>query len=278
MLDWLDALTALLAGALDSPWLWLVVFLVSGLDALLPFMPSETSVITVAVLLGPDLGGLAALAGVAAAGALAGDVLGHCLARVAGPRALRGLQRNDKGRRHYEWAKERLHRHAGVLVVAGRYVPGGRVAVALATGSLRFPLGRFVVLDAVGVSVWAVYAVAIGRLGAAGFADRPAQGLLAAFGIGLATVGVAELVRRLFAHRARDRARARTDAARRTVAVTSDNGYPCSNASTSSRSDVPTARESSPGSPRSSPRSAGGSSRRPTTPTRTPGGSSPDRS
>ncbi|HEY0495636.1 MAG TPA: DedA family protein, partial [Kutzneria sp.] len=28
-----------------SPWLWVAVFLIAGLDALLPFMPSETTVV-----------------------------------------------------------------------------------------------------------------------------------------------------------------------------------------------------------------------------------------
>ncbi|MFD2397543.1 DedA family protein [Prauserella oleivorans] len=139
MFELLHDLTAVLQSQLDSPWLWLVVFVVAGLDALLPFMPSETTVITVAVLLGPDVGGLALLTVVAAVGALAGDCFGHGIARGAGPRTLTRLQRTERGRRRYAWAREQLDRHGAVLVIAGRYVPGGRVASALATGSLRYP-------------------------------------------------------------------------------------------------------------------------------------------
>ncbi|NIJ14718.1 membrane protein DedA with SNARE-associated domain [Saccharomonospora amisosensis] len=201
MLELLNEFAALLRGALDSPWLWLLIFAVAGLDALLPFMPSESSVMAVAVLLGPDFPALAALTAVAACGALAGDLLGHGVGRLAGPRTLRRLHRNEKGRRTYEWARRKVYRHATLLVVAGRYVPGGRVASALATGSLRFPLARFAALDAVGVTIWAVYAVAVGYAGAAGFADDPAKGLLVAFGLGLLVLGCVELGRRIVSRR-----------------------------------------------------------------------------
>nr|WP_019819035.1 hypothetical protein [Saccharomonospora saliphila] len=75
--DWLDAVATMLDAATGTPWLWLAVFGLSALDALLPFMPSESSVVAVAVLLGDDLPALATLAAVAAAGALAGDTPGR---------------------------------------------------------------------------------------------------------------------------------------------------------------------------------------------------------
>ncbi|MDC7339355.1 VTT domain-containing protein [Streptomyces lydicus] len=150
MFDELDQLAGPLQGLLGSPWLWLVVLLVSGLDALLPFMPSETTVLLVAVLIGPDLPLLALLAGVAAAGALAGDCLGYAVGRYAGPRATARLLRGERGRARHLRARAAVERHAALLVIAGRFVPGGRVVSALSTGSVRFPLRRFVLLDAVG--------------------------------------------------------------------------------------------------------------------------------
>ncbi|WP_307849484.1 DedA family protein [Qaidamihabitans albus] len=203
MFEVLTDLTELLRGTLGSPWLWVVVFVVSGLDALLPFMPSETTVVTVAVLLGPDPGGLVLLAVLAAAGALAGDCLGHGIGRMAGPRTLRRWQRDERSRRRYEWARSRVHRHATVLIIAGRYLPGGRVASALATGSMRYPAGRFAALDAVGVGIWATYSVAIGHFSGARFAGEPVKGLLLAFALGLLVLGCVETGRRLLARPAR---------------------------------------------------------------------------
>ncbi|GAB7033941.1 VTT domain-containing protein [Streptomyces sp. NPDC021749] len=188
-LDHLDELARTLQGLLGSPWLWLVVLLVSGLDALLPFMPSETTVVLVAVLIGPDLPLLALLAGVAAAGALAGDCLGHAVGRYAGPRALARLLRGERGRARYARARARVERHAALLVIAGRFLPGGRVVAALSTGSVRYPLRRFVLLDAVGAGLWALCSAALGGLGGTALAGSPARGMLLASAAGLLMAG-----------------------------------------------------------------------------------------
>lgn len=192
-----EQVTEVLKGLLGSPWLWVVVFAMAGLDALLPFMPSETTVLIVAVLVGPDPARLLLLVALAATGALAGDCLGYAIGRGAGPHVIAWLQRGPSGRRRYDWARTKVDEHATLLIVAGRYLPGGRVASALATGSLHFPLRRFIPLDALGAALWAVYAVLIGFVGGAGFADEPAKGLLLSFGLGLALVGAIEFGRRL---------------------------------------------------------------------------------
>ncbi len=196
-MELLGQVTELLRGALGSPWLWVVVFAVSGLDALLPFMPSETTVVTVAVLLGPDPAQLTALAAVAAGGAWAGDCLGYAVGRSAGPRAVAWLQRGPEGQRRYGWARDQVRRNGGLLIIAARYLPGGRVASSLANGSLGYPLPRFVVLDLAGAAIWAVYSVLIGLAGGAAFADEPGKGLLLSFSLGLGLVFAIEAGRRL---------------------------------------------------------------------------------
>ncbi|UQA95863.1 DedA family protein [Streptomyces halobius] len=202
MFERLDRLAEPLLGLLDSPWLWLIVLLVSGLDALLPFMPSESTVVLVAVLIGPDLPLLALLTGVAAAGALAGDCLGYAIGRYAGPRAVARLVRGERGRARYARARARVEQHAALLIVAGRFLPGGRVVSALSTGSVRYPLRRFVVLDAAGASLWALFSSALGGFGGAALTDSPAKGLLLATGIGLVVAGgVAALHRRVVPER-----------------------------------------------------------------------------
>ncbi|SDZ47509.1 membrane protein DedA, SNARE-associated domain [Amycolatopsis xylanica] len=193
----LEQVTGVLRDTVGSPWLWVIVFAVAGLDALLPFMPSETTVVTVAVLFGPDPGKLLALAITATVGAWAGDCLGYTVGRQAGPKAIARLQRGPSGRQRYEWAKAKVDRHATMLIIAARYLPGGRVASALATGSLGYPFREFVVKDALGAGLWAVYSVLIGLAGGAAFADEPAKGLLLSFGLGLALVAAIESGRRL---------------------------------------------------------------------------------
>lgn len=214
-MELLEYVTELLRGTLGSPWLWVIVFLVSGLDALLPFMPSETTVITVAVLTVPDLPQLTMLAVVAALGAWLGDCLGYSVGRGAGPRALARLQRGPEGVRRYEWAKIQVERNAVLLILAARYLPGGRVASGLANGSMGYPPRKFVPLDALGASVWAVYSVLIGLVGGATFVDEPEKGLLLSFTLGLLLVGAIEIGRRV---------RVRILTRRGAKAATGDNG------------------------------------------------------
>ncbi|MEV6441900.1 VTT domain-containing protein [Amycolatopsis sp. NPDC051716] len=208
-MELLGQVTELLREALGSPWLWVLVFAVSGLDALLPFMPSETTVVTVAVLFGPDPAHLTLLAAVAAAGAWAGDCLGYAVGRAAGPQAIARLQRGPEGRRRHDWALDQVRRHGGLLIIAARYLPGGRVASALANGSLGYPVPKFVALDAAGAAIWAVYSVLIGFAGGAAFADEPGKGLLLSFSLGLGLVFAIEAGRRLRSAHARSDRRPR---------------------------------------------------------------------
>lgn len=196
-MELLNEVTDLLRGALDSPWLWLALFLVAGLDALFPFMPSETAVVTVAVLLGQDPPRLALLAVVAAVGAFAGDCASYWIGRTAGERVLTSMRRGEKTRQRYAWAKARVDEHAPLLIVGARYLPGGRVASGLATGSLHFPWRRFAVYDLCGAGIWAVYSTVVGWVGGAGFADEPAKGLVLAGVLALAMLAAFEGARRL---------------------------------------------------------------------------------
>lgn len=119
-----------------SPYLWAAVFVIAALDALLPFMPSETTVVLVGVLIAPSSLGLAELVLTAAAGAFAGDSLAYLLGRTSGPRVLARLRRRERGIRAQEWAQRQLERRGRLLIVFARYVPGGRAAT-LATGLPR---------------------------------------------------------------------------------------------------------------------------------------------
>ncbi|MFC7307972.1 DedA family protein [Streptomyces monticola] len=196
MAEWLERYVALLQNLLDSPWIWLLIFATAALDALLPFMPSETTVVMAAVLIGADPGRLVLLTVLAAAGALAGDLGGYAIGRRAGPRIIALLLRGARGRRRHQWARTAVARHAPLLIMAGRYVPGGRVVTGLTTGGLRYPVRRFLLYDAIGASIWAVLSVTIGWLGGAAFAGRPVYGLLVSLGAVTLLTAAVECARR----------------------------------------------------------------------------------
>jgi membrane-associated protein len=200
MVELLNGIIEVLRGTLDSPWLWLIVFAVAALDAILPFMPSETTVVTVAVLLGPDLPKLTLLTLVATGGAVVGDCVSHEIGRRAGP-AILGflLGRTGRGGRtaRYDWARAQVNRHRVLLIVAGRYLPGGRVASGLATGGMGVSRLEFAALDLLGASIWAVYSVCVGCVGGTSFTGEPGKGLLLSFAIGLLLVLIIGVVGRL---------------------------------------------------------------------------------
>lgn len=203
----LASLFDVLRHSVDSPLLWLVVFVVTAANAIVPFAPSRTMVLSVAVLVRPYPGLLALLVVLAAGGALAGDCLGYWIGARAGSRILNRLRRGERSRRLHSRAQRATHRSIGLLIVAGRNLPGGRTTGALAPGSLGFPFRRFVALDALGASIWAVYCVVVGVLGGAGFIGHPLIGLLVGSAIAAAVSGAIELARRAWPAPAEPRSR-----------------------------------------------------------------------
>lgn len=199
MLELLDRFVALLQSTVDSPWLWLIVFLVTMLDALVPFSPSETTLVTVAVLVTPQPELLVVLVVVAAVGAFCGDVASHAMGRFAGPGLIARFSRGEKGRERVEWAREKVLQHAALLILVARYLPGGRFASGIATGGIRYPWRKFLVLDGIGTTLWAIYGALVGYIGGRQFADSPGKGLLLAFALALVGVAVVEVARRAWA-------------------------------------------------------------------------------
>jgi membrane-associated protein len=196
MLEVLSRMTDFLHGLLPSPWLWAVVFVVSALDALLPFMPSDTTVIVVGVLVIDAPIRLVVLVVVAAVGAFAGDLLGYVIGRRSHG-VLSRLTRTENGRRRYRWVLMQLRRHGTLLILLARYIPGGRAATMLTAGVTRYPTRKFLLTEAVATVIWAAFFAVIGFVGGESFEDHPARGLLLAFAIALGLALLVELGRRL---------------------------------------------------------------------------------
>jgi len=194
--------------ALDigSPVSYLVAVLLPALDALLPWLPSETVIIALgAVTAGsvdPRIGLLVALAAV---GAWLGDNAAYLVGKRFGPAVDRRLFAGEKGAHRRAWAQRSLDRYGIRLIIACRFIPGGRTAVTLTCGLVGFPRRRFAFATAVAGIIWASYAFFLGRLGGKIFEDRPWAGLLLALGLGLAVSLLIEAVRRVRRWRARRR-------------------------------------------------------------------------
>lgn len=191
MSDFLDAVNSALITAADTWWLLPGTFLMILLDGVLPVVPSEALVMALAALDGPPA--LPTLAGVAALGAIAGDNLSFAIGRLLGPsrfarlRAGRLATALDAGRRQ-------LERRPATIILTGRFVPVGRVAVYLAAGASGYQHRRFLPISILGGTVWACYMLGLGLLAAAWVDGNPLVSALVGVGLSLLVGGVADLV------------------------------------------------------------------------------------
>lgn len=188
-----DALAQLAA----SPWLLPALFALVVGDAFLVVLPSETLVVA--------LGALAATTGhpnpllvipVAALGAVLGDLACYGIGRAGGLERW-AWQRKPRVAAAIERVRRTVGRRTAVLVFTARYVPFARIAVNLAAGAVRIPLGRYLPLSAAAGLAWAVFNTAMGAVVGAAFADQPLLALAISVPVAiLAGLAVDALVRR----------------------------------------------------------------------------------
>jgi membrane protein DedA with SNARE-associated domain len=187
-----------------SPLTYLVVALAAGGDVLVPLIPSETLVITAAVLAAQGKLSIWLIVPPVAAGAFLGDNACYWLGRGVGDPIARGLFKGEKGRRRLEWAENAIRGHGPLLVVVGRFVPGGRTASTFAAGTLELGYRRFLVADAVAACAWALYASMLGYLGGSAFRHNTWKPLLISLGVAGATTLAIEGWRRYRRRRGKD--------------------------------------------------------------------------
>jgi membrane-associated protein len=186
-----DSLTEYVSG---SPWTYLFLFVVCALDAIIPLVPSETSVILAGVLASTGDLVLVLVIAISAAGAITGDNVSYWIGRTVGHRFVDRFFKGER-RKQVEWAHRQVQERGGYLIVIGRFIPGGRIVVTLSCGMLEMPWRRFIAFDVVAGLVWATYAAMLGYVGGRTFEENPLRGFLLAFAVALAVAGVIEAYR-----------------------------------------------------------------------------------
>ena len=181
-----------------------VVFAVSGLDVLLPLIPSETVIITASVLAAQGDLFIWLIVPLVALGAIVGDNLCYLLGRKIGDPVADRLFKGEKGEARLLWAEEALRRRGAVLIGVGRFVPGGRTATTFAAGTLEMPYREFLAADAFAASIWALYVCMLGYLGGETFKDDLWLPLITSFACAMAVGAGFEVRRRIQARRGKD--------------------------------------------------------------------------
>jgi len=178
-----------------SGWAYLIVALLAYFDALVPVVPSETSVITAGVVASTGDLSLAPIVAAAASGAFLGDNTAYFIGRRFGARINERFFSGEKARKRTEWAQQQVSERGGELIAIARFIPGGRTVVTLSAGTLGYPWRRFVLFDAAAALGWALYASLLGYFGGHAFEAAPWKGLLLALGIAFSVAGAIEVVR-----------------------------------------------------------------------------------
>lgn len=186
-----------------TPLGYLVVLLAAGGDVLFPLIPSETVVITGGVIAADGGLHIWLLVPAAVAGAMLGDLASYVLGRHLGERVAQRLFRGDVARVRLARFEGAVRRRGALVIVLGRFVPGGRSASTFASGTVEMPLRRFLIADACAATAWALYVALLGYLGGATFQHSSWKPVAGAFVVALLVSGGVELWRRAMVRRGR---------------------------------------------------------------------------
>ena len=193
----ITALDALENAVGDSLWTYPAIVAAVGIDSVLPLAPGEAVVITAGVLSANGDLNVALVFVAAALGGFLGDNVSYWLGASLGRRAERRLFKSERGRGRVAWARRQLEERGAVIIVAARFIPGGRTATTFSSGALEMPWRRFATIDAFAASIWAAYVTALGYFGGSTFEESLWKPLLAAVFVAVVVAAGAEGVRRL---------------------------------------------------------------------------------
>ena len=185
--EWIDSLTALVT---DSPITYLAIFFMAALDVIVPIIPAEATVTAAAVLAGQGQLNVVWVRIAAGLGAFVGDNVAYWIGRAAGrPLVERVLRGNTE---QLENVQAQFDKRGGMFIIIGRFVPGGRTAVAIGAGVLHFSWVHFVVYDAIAASIWAFQAALPGYIGGSLIQGQPWLAMVFGFVLsGLLAGGIA---------------------------------------------------------------------------------------
>lgn len=189
--EFIESVTSL---ATDSPFPYLLIFGLTVLDVVFPLLPAEPVVTAAGVLAGSGGLHIGWVILAAALGAFAGDNLAYWIGRSAG----RSLSARLAGRRAARLAaiEQRFRVHGATLIIAGRFVPGGRTVVAGGAGVVRLSWPRFAAFDAAAAIIWALQAAVPGYIGGVVAGDQLWFAFPLGFGLSVLVGGGLALIQR----------------------------------------------------------------------------------
>lgn len=195
----IDSLTALVT---DSPVTYLIILAMAAVDVILPIIPAEATVTAAAVLAGQGQLNVVWVMIAAGLGAFIGDNVAYWIGRAAGRPLVERVLRGNTAQ--LEVVQEQFDRRGGIFVIIGRFIPGGRTAVAIGAGVLHFSWPQFLLYDAAAAVIWSLQAALPGYIGGSLIQDQPWLAMIIGFALSALLAGSIYLIQRW-----RDRTRAK---------------------------------------------------------------------
>lgn len=193
---------------------FIAVLLVVAGDGIFPVLPGETAIVAGAVLAATGKGSLFLVIAAGAIGAVIGDSTAYWVGdRGKGP--IRRFIGRFAGHDRLLAAERMVARNGPALVVAGRFLPGLRIAINMACGAGQMSYRRFLGYDALGAILWSTQAALLGYFAGKAFADQ----IWVAFVVAFAVTGIVATV---VALRERSHVRREREAAERDVPVATE--------------------------------------------------------
>jgi membrane-associated protein len=175
-----------------SPWVFVVIAASIAGSAVFPPLPSEGMLAAAMSLAAAGRLPLGWVCASTAAGAALGDVLVYTLGRALSRPSHARAAGSARVRAALAWLHAREHAWGPGLIVTGRFIPGGTTAVGISAGLLRYPLRRYLLFSAVGVTLWTGYGIVVGIVGRAVFPDNALASAAAAIGLALAVGAIVQ--------------------------------------------------------------------------------------
>lgn len=183
--------------AVSSPWFYLALFAVALIDGFFPVVPSESMVITGGVYAATGEPNVVLVVVLAALGAFIGDHASYFIGRGSGGRLMARLKPGTRRHKAFIWADKTMNERGGLILVVARYIPGGRTAVTMTMGCVRYRLRTFVIFATLAAVSWSLYGTLLGYLGGMAFENDPFKGVILGVGLALAVTAIVEIVRYL---------------------------------------------------------------------------------
>ncbi|MDO5494295.1 MAG: DedA family protein [bacterium] len=185
ILQWVEALDSMILALVGSAWIIPILILLATIDGFFPPVPSESIVIAVAALTAAGSGPpFWLLIPAAALGAFLGDQIAFTIGRKI-PVARIPFLNSGRGAELVAKANATIFRRPAPLLIAGRFIPGGRVAVNVSAGAMGFPRRRFIEIDVVASILWAVYSTILGVAAGAYLGSRPLLSVVVGVALGV---------------------------------------------------------------------------------------------